>query len=194
MIGLLYLVLVPVLWLFLFMLWIHTAPLRKEKADVLIILGFQCDGNRIHPLLAERLTTALELMRNFDFNKIILTGGAVTSSRTEADIMKDYLVEKGVPAEKILPDHEAADTFENLENCRAIMELHQLHTSIVISNSFHIRRIQYIAKAIGFSPSCFADRSFGALSRQWYRTLHELKAFVTTYRVIQKRRPSGKRS
>jgi uncharacterized SAM-binding protein YcdF (DUF218 family) len=176
------------------MLWIHTAPLQKEGADALIILGFQCDGDRIHPLLEERLLTALGLMQAFDFRKIILTGGAVTSVRTEADIMKDYLVQNGVAAEKILLDREAADTIENLENCRAIMERYQLKTSLLISNSFHIRRIQAIARAVGFHSSYYADRSFRAVSRQLYRTMHELKTFVITYKIIHKRNESGKRS
>lgn len=192
MIGLAYFVLFLTLLLFLFGLWIHTSPLRREGADTLIILGFQCNGDRIHPLLEERLLTALELLRTFDFNKIILTGGAVASVRTEAVIMKDYLIRNGVAAEKILLDHEAVDTIENLENCRAIMELHQLKTSVLISNSFHIRRIQLIAGAVGFKSSYFADRSFRTVSRQLYRTLHELKAFVTTYKIIRKRKKSGK--
>ncbi|MCZ8511595.1 YdcF family protein [Paenibacillus filicis] len=97
---LIYLVIGLTVLLFLFMLWIHTAPLRKEGADVMIVLGFQCDNDRIHPLLEERLLVALELYRSHPFEKIILTGGAVSSARSEAVIMKDYLVRNGVQEEQ----------------------------------------------------------------------------------------------
>lgn len=133
------------------------------------------------------MSVALELMRSYHVEKIILTGGAVTSIRTEADIMKEYLLRNGVEEERIILDKEAMDTIQNINNCRKIMELHRLSTCTLISNSFHIRRVQYIANALGFSSSFYADKSFRANSRQIYRTLHELKGFVTTYNEIKKR-------
>ncbi|MDF2649333.1 MAG: hypothetical protein K0Q73_5138 [Paenibacillus sp.] len=187
MIFFVYVFLALAVLLLLFILWIHTAPLQKEMTDALIILGFQCDNDRIHPLLEERLSVALELMRSYPVEKIILTGGAVTSLRTEADIMKEYLLRNGVEEERIILDKEAMDTIQNINNCRKIMELHRLSTCTLISNSFHIRRVQYIANAVGFSSSFYADKSFRANSRQIYRTLHELKGFVTTYNEIKKR-------
>jgi uncharacterized SAM-binding protein YcdF (DUF218 family) len=181
-----YIIMGLAVFLFLFILWIHTAPLQKRETDAMIILGFQCDNDRIHPLLEERLTTALELLRSYRFKKIILTGGAVTSVQTEADIMKEYLIRNGVDEKRIILDKEAMDTIQNIYNCKRIMEIHRLRTCTVISNSFHIRRVRYIADAVGLSAYYYADRSVRALLRQIYRTLHELKTFVTTYNVIKK--------
>lgn len=191
---LLYIIISLAVFLVLFFLWIHTAPLQQRETDAMIIHGFQCDHDRIHPLLEERLKTALELLRAYRFEKIILTGGAVTSVRTEADIMKEYLVRNGVEEKRILLDKEAMDTIQNIHNCKRIMEIHRLRTCTVISNSFHIRRIRFIADAVGLSACYYADRSVRALFRQIYRTLHELKAFVTTYKAIRKLKQFAERS
>lgn len=117
MIFFVYVFLALAVLLLLFILWIHTAPLQKEMTDALIILGFQCGNDRIHPLLEERLSVALELMRSYPVEKIILTGGAVTSIRTEADIMKEYLLRNGVEEEWIILDKETMDTIQNINNC-----------------------------------------------------------------------------
>jgi uncharacterized SAM-binding protein YcdF (DUF218 family) len=151
----------------------------------MIILGFQCDGDQIHPLLLERLTAALELLKTADYKKIILTGGRVTSTQSEAEIMKQFLISRAVDKERIILEQAAMDTIENIRNCQTILEKMNLRTCTVISNSFHIRRTQYIASYMGFSSFYYANRSFWALHRQGYRTLHELKAFTTTYKLLR---------
>lgn len=177
--------------LLLFFVWIHTAPIQKKGADVMIILGFQCDGDHIHPLLLERLATALELLRTYDYKKIILTGGPVTSAQSEAIIMKDYLVRHAVDEDRIVLEQNAMDTIQNMINCRSIMEQLHLKTCAVISNSFHIRRVQYIAHFLGFPSYYYANRSFRALLGQWYRTLYECKTFNTTYKLLKKMSKNG---
>lgn len=177
--------------LLLFFVWIHTAPIQKKGTDAMIILGFQCDGDQIHPLLLDRLTTALELLKTADYQKIILTGGPVTSAQSEAEIMKEYLISRAVDKERIILEQAAMDTIENIRNCQAIMEQLNLTTCTVISNSFHIRRIQYIADYLGFSFYYYANRSFRELIGQGYRTLHELKAFTTTYKILMRMSKTG---
>jgi uncharacterized SAM-binding protein YcdF (DUF218 family) len=169
----------------LFFVWVHTAPIQKRGTDAMIILGFQCDGDQIHPLLLERLTAALELLKIADYKKIILTGGRVTSTQSEAEIMKEFLISRAVDKERIILEQAAMDTIENIRNCQTILEKMNLRTCTVISNSFHIRRTQYIASYMGFSSFYYANRSLWALYRQVYRTLHELKAFATTYKLLR---------
>ena len=183
-----------VVLLALFVVWTHTAPMKKRSADTLIVLGFQCEDDRIHPLLQERLDTALKLLRSHDFRKIILTGGAVASKTTEADIMKQYLLRNGVEESKILLDREARDTIENIRNCKAIMERYRLRTCLIVSNAFHMRRIRYIAGALGLASYYYADRSVRALARQMYWTLHEMRSFVITYRMIKGFKQTAERS
>lgn len=69
MIVLLGLIICPIVALLLYFTWIHTAPLHKGGTDAMIILGFKCDDDRIHPLLLDRLVTSLELLKTYDYKK-----------------------------------------------------------------------------------------------------------------------------
>lgn len=173
----------------LFFLWIHTASLRSGNQDALIILGYKCDGNTIHPLLLERLQTALRLIRLHHYKKIIVTGGKVgTSSKTEAEIMRDFLIDRGIPSRNIVLESEARDTIENLANCKRIFEQEALRDCLIVSNSFHIRRIQFIARAVGLKPAFYAERSPGSLLKQWNQTFKEARFFYFTYQALKQRK------
>ncbi|MEH7272858.1 hypothetical protein [Neobacillus vireti] len=61
----------------LFFTWMHSVRMEKKIADAIIVLGYKCEENRIHPFLKERLDTAIDLFNNNHYHYIILTGGAV---------------------------------------------------------------------------------------------------------------------
>jgi uncharacterized SAM-binding protein YcdF (DUF218 family) len=164
----------------------HTAYLQPSDADVLIILGYRSKNDQIHPLLLERLETALTLLRSNRINHIIVTGGAVGSSISEAVLMRDYLVSKGIDPDRIKLDIHSKDTIENLQNCQAMMREKGLQTCLIVSNSFHIRRIGIIADSIGLPARFYADRQWYAIARQGIRTINEMRAFIITLRMLKK--------
>lgn len=182
------LLLLFILLLILFFTWIHTFPVKQEGADVLVILGYKCVDNQIHPFLEERLLAAVDLLKAFPFKKVIVTGGKVGSTISEAEIMKEYLVKNGVDEEKIILENEATDTIENLVNCRKIMKADDLKTCLVISNSFHLRRIQYIARSIGFTCHFYCHRDRKTIFSQRIRTMNEFSLFFKTFRLLIKRK------
>jgi uncharacterized SAM-binding protein YcdF (DUF218 family) len=162
----------------LFCIWIHIAPLKKGEADVLVILGYKCNSNRIHPFLEERLLAAIDLLQSFHFEKVIVTGGKVSSTISEAEIMKAYLVKKQVDENRILLEKEAANTVENLKNCKKIMDSNHLKTCIIVSNSFHLRRVQFIARSIRFPSNYYCYRNPKTILKQGIRTINELRVFI----------------
>jgi vancomycin permeability regulator SanA len=179
---------VLLVFLLLFFIWIHTASLQYKGEEAIVILGYKCDGNEIHPFLLERLKMALKLIGSHPFCKIIVLGGAVgSSSKTESEIMRDYLVRNGIQYDRIVMDTESMNTVENLINCKEILEFEKIQACLMISNSFHIRRIHFIAKTVGLKTSFYANRSFRSLISQGIRTLHEIKAFNTTYWYLRKK-------
>ncbi len=175
--------------LILFIIWIHTAPLEQHGGEeAIVILGYRCDNNEIHPLLLDRLNTALTLIHLNSYRSIIVSGGNVSqaSSITEAEIMKDYLIQNGIHRDKVLMEKESRDTIENLVNCKRIMERENIRSFLMISNSFHIRRITMIAQALGLEPAFYASRNIWSITRQFTRTLNEMKLFMFTYRKLKK--------
>jgi uncharacterized SAM-binding protein YcdF (DUF218 family) len=162
-----------------FFVWMHTARLKGCDADALIVLGYRCDDNQIHPLLKERLDTTLKLFHTYKFRYILLSGGAVKSSTTEAEIMRDYLLAQGVPEDRMILESRSRNTVHNLVNCKVVMRELEMTTCVLVSNSFHIRRMNYIMKALQIPAVLYAERNWRTLIlEQWkltFREIHNLK-------------------
>ncbi|MGG4342317.1 YdcF family protein [Paenibacillus lautus] len=106
--------------------WLHAVMLKPGKADALIVLGYVSKDGRIHPLLKERLEEAYKRFRQYGYKYIIVSGGAVGSRCSEAELMKKYLVEKGVPAKRVLKEDKSYNTVQNLIFSKQLMEQYQL--------------------------------------------------------------------
>src|SRR6185295_10720573 len=103
------LVLLLTAWLFIHSLWVVYTGMQPftGKADVAVVLGTTVnpDGS-LSPWLQGRVDEALRLYRNGQVKKIFVSGGIDTDLPPEGDMMKKYLVEKGVKADDIIADNK----------------------------------------------------------------------------------------
>lgn len=121
----------------------------EEKCDYVIVLGAQVRGTRVSKSLARRLDAAYAYYQNNPETIIIVSGGQGKGEDiSEAEAMKRYLVEKGVPEEKILKEDRSADTNENLRFSLELMEKENPKVAIA-TNDFHIFRAIHLAKGKG---------------------------------------------
>ena len=107
----------------LFYSWIYRILPRRRKYDYIIIHGAGLDGTRPTPLLAGRIDKALELWnKQHQQGKFVASGGqGADEVVSEAQAMRDYLLEKGVPADAILMEDKSTTTWENLKNSIAVI-------------------------------------------------------------------------
>ncbi|MGN1098302.1 MAG: YdcF family protein [Clostridia bacterium] len=121
--------------------------------DVVIVLGAGVHGDAPSRHLARRLDKAAEYYGKNSSALIAVTGGkGFQESVTEAYAMKKYLIEKGVPADSIVMEEQAASTYENFRYSKEILDgiFSRPYTTAVITNDFHIYRACRIAEALGF--------------------------------------------
>ncbi len=125
----------------------QTATARK--ADVAIVLGAAVWGEEPSPGLRERLDQALWLYDNHYVPMLLVSGGLGDGKKiTEAAAMKRYLVEHGVPEERILLESQARSTFENLAFSKPIMAEHGLRSALIVSHGFHLARALDMAETL----------------------------------------------
>ena len=107
----------------LFYSWVYRLLPRRRQYDYIIIHGAGLDGPRPTPLLAGRIDKALELWnKQHQHGKIVVSGGqAADEVVSEAQAMRDYLLEKGVPGDAILMEDKSTTTWENLRYSLAII-------------------------------------------------------------------------
>lgn len=133
-----------------YMLWLINGYSEKEpypSADAGIVLGAALWNDRPSPALKERLDAALALLEGGSIKALVLSGGhgGRASTLSEAEGMRNYLLEQGAPEDKLLLETEATSTFQNLVYSRDLAEEHGFHTFLVITHDYHASRASEIA-------------------------------------------------
>ncbi len=121
--------------------------------QTVIVLGCGIRGERVSVGLAKRLDKAYEYhLKNPDAVIIVSGGQGPQEDITEALAMKRYLMEKGVPEDKIIMEGKSTSTITNLRNSREIMEERGMSLSSVVfvTNAYHVYRTAYYAREEGF--------------------------------------------
>lgn len=134
-----------------YMLWLINGYSAKEQypaADAGIVLGAALWNDRPSPALKERLDATLAQLEEGTVKALVLTGGhgGRASTLSEAEGMRNYLLENGAPEDKLLLETEATSTFQNLVYSRDLAEEHGLHTFLIITHDYHAARAGEIAE------------------------------------------------
>ena len=121
-----------------------------DRADYAIVLGLALENGEPAPDLLARLDTAREYLNKYPEARLILTGGnADESGRTEADVMRDILTERGVPQERLILEDQAQTTKENFGNIAGIVSAGE--PVVMISSDYHMDRAVRNAAESGFT-------------------------------------------
>lgn len=121
-----------------------------DKADYALVLGLALENGKPAPDLLRRLDTAQAYLKQYPEAQLILTGGnADESGRTEADVMWDILIERGVPEDRLIVEDQARSTVENFANIAKMITPDE--PVVMISSNYHMDRAVRTAKHNGFS-------------------------------------------
>ncbi len=126
----------------------------SDQLDYIIVLGAQVYEDGPSNVLKYRLDTAYDyLTENEDTICIVSGGQGANEPYAEAQVMYEYLVEKGIAEERILMETESLNTVENLRNSSTYFDMETDSVGIV-TNNFHIFRSTHLAKALGMEQVC----------------------------------------
>ena len=92
---------------------------------------------------AERLTEALKIIRLHKPKKIIFTGGSSKKNfkSSHAYVVKKFFSEMGIDVSQIIFEFKSRNTYENIVFSKKIVNPKNTENWIVISSSFHMRRV-----------------------------------------------------
>lgn len=126
---------------------------HRMNFDYVIIHGCGLlDGERMTKLLSNRVDKAIKIYNKCKVKPMIIPSGGKGPDEkiSEAQAMKNYLLEHGIPEEHIIMEDGSATTKENLINSKAIIESSEggKKTALVSSN-YHIYRCLRLAKETG---------------------------------------------
>jgi len=120
---------------------------QLNQADCVIVPGALVYSNqRPSPILQDRLDVALQVYRSGITDRIVVSGDHGTDQYDEANVMRRYLLEKGVPPEHVFMDHAGFDTYDTMYRARDVF---QVSKAIVVTQTFHLNRALYIGQQLG---------------------------------------------
>lgn len=136
----------------IYVLMMQIVPFRANFDYVIILGAGLIDGEKCSKLLTDRIDKAIEVYRKSKLRpKLIPSGGQGDDEKiSEAEAMKRYLLEKGIPEEDIILEDKSTTTYENLTNSKAIIESHGGGNKIaLVSNNYHVYRALRHCRKIG---------------------------------------------
>jgi len=126
----------------------------NSPVNAIVILGSGTPNCIASPTLIARLDQGLRQAQRWPRAKIAVSGGQDFGLRCrEADIMAEYLIARGVAADKVIREGRSTSTEENLVFSRRLLEAQGVAATdpiVVVTSDFHVRRAVRIARKAGF--------------------------------------------
>lgn len=167
-------------WVGIHSAWTINAGVNAQPrpADVAIVLGTRVDrsGNPSR-LLRERLDRAYELYQANMAQSVIVSGGLGREGFEEADVMREYLIRRGIPVERIEVDRAGYDTYETARSAKAIMDARAFRSAIMVSHYYHLPRAVITLKRFGIQDVSAAAVNVPPMWRDSFSVLREFAAF-----------------
>lgn len=121
-----------------------------RPSDAIVVLGAAQYAGRPSPVLKARLDHAVGLWKRGLARRLVLTGGrGIGDTISEAEVGRRYVMKAGVADSAILLENEGRTTSASFEAVAGIMEEKRLDRAILVSDPFHMLRLQILAKRFG---------------------------------------------
>ena len=126
---------------------------RKRDFDYVIIHGAGLiDGEKVGKLLQDRLDKAIDVYRKDPTPpKLIPSGGRGSDENlSEAEAMKRYLLEQGIPEDDIIMEDQSTTTLENLQFSKSILDGFDGRKYIaLVTSNYHVYRALRYCRRVG---------------------------------------------
>ena len=173
-------------------LYVESTP---RKADVIVVLsGGSYPNGSLSYFTLERVVYGIELYQQGLAEKIIFSGGkSRRDSSSDAENMKQFALDMGIPEEDIVTEPESKNTHENIFKTVEIMGKNGWESALLVTTPIHLYRSRLITQKtdLDFIPASppsfdkyrqvpidrgllfyFTFREYGAL------VLQQLKALI----------------
>lgn len=126
----------------------------EDNLDYVVVLGAQMKASGPSMVLQSRLDEAIVYLERNPETEVIVSGGQGSDEPiSEAEGMKNYLVQNGIDESRIFMEDQSVNTNQNLKFSAEYINIKEDHVGIVTSN-FHIYRSVKLAKKLGYRNVC----------------------------------------
>ena len=140
--------------------------------DYIVVIGAGIRRGKPSPMLEDRLKTGISLYNNDISNKILITGDHMNDDYDEVTVMKNYLLEHGIPEEDIITDNYGISTYDSIYRVKNVYKSNKV---VIVSQRYHLYRALFLSDNLDLE-SYGVEANLRYYYGQWYREIREILA------------------
>ncbi len=123
--------------------------------DAIIVLGAQVKADGTPSVqLSWRLDAAVSAYEQHAVPVVVCGARGKDEPMPEAEAMRLYLEERGIPAEDILEDPDSFNTRQNLINAQRLLSSREsIQRVLIVTSDYHVPRSMALARDLGYDAS-----------------------------------------
>lgn len=186
-------------------------PSGKNSAETvydyaIVLGGVMSYYDKNHKLVGfnrsiDRLMQAIKLYKQGKVKKIVFTGGdatILTGDYREADIIRQYLSDIGIPDEDMIFENESRNTHENAIFVYKLLKPATTDKLLIITSGFHMKRALGCFRKAGMNPEYYVADLYSGKRKytpdhllvpqtstldRWSMLFHEISGYLV-YRIM----------
>ena len=124
-----------------------------HKADAILVLGAAQYNGRPSPVYRARIDHALSLWKQGLAPRLIFTGGVgIGDTLSEGEVGRQYALKRGAPDSMVMVERRGVTSAESVGAAAALMRANVLHSALVVSDSYHMMRLELLVRRAGIRP------------------------------------------
>jgi len=149
---------------------------ESRRADAVVVLGAAQYNGRPSPVFKARLDHAARLDEREFAPLIVTTGGSGGDPKfTEGGVGRDYLIQSGIPAGRIVAETKSETTYQNVRAAARLLRARGAITCLAVSDGFHLYRIKLMFAAEGITAFASPVPESPIEAEPTSRQLHSLR-------------------
>lgn len=151
-----------------------------KDVDCVLVLGCRVNGENPSPMLSDRLTVGTRLYSAGAAPKLLMSGDHGRKEYDEVNAMKAFAIARGASDEDVFMDHAGFSTYESMYRAKEIFRAEKI---IIVTQSYHLYRAVYIARALGIEAYGVPSDLQGYTRQKYYNAREVLarnKDFLMT--------------
>lgn len=127
------------------------------RADAIVVLGNRPptdEHGRVMPETERRVQRGVEVYNDGLAPLVVMTGGRAPRGDIEAEVMKNFAVELGVPEDAIRLETESRNTIENARFTKQLLSgdggAERRPQVILVTSPYHLGRAEHLFDCAGF--------------------------------------------
>lgn len=152
----------------------------SDDTPVLVLGAGVIDNAYPSNILKARLDKAYELYQQAPHKSFIMSGDHQDQYYDEVSVMKNYLIEKGIPEQQIFLDHCGYSTYDSLYRLKNVIKESRV---ITITQEYHLSRAIMVSQKLKLDAVGIAAEEVPStrLNREIREVFARLKDFAVCY-------------